>query len=315
MKRPNYAFFKGEIVPIDDAKVSVMTHALNYGTAAFGGIRGYWSNDEKQLFLFRPLDHFNRFKQSANLLMIDLPYSADGLRDLLVELLRQEDFHEDVYVRPLVYKSFEGIGVKLHGLEGDFTMFAFPFGNYIDADNTALKVGFSSWRRVSDNMLPARGKIAGAYVNSALIKTEAMLNGFDEALVLNEEGHISEASAANFFMVRNGKVITPPVNADILEGIVRHSAMTILAESMGLEVVERDIDRTEVYNAEEAFLCGTGVQVAAITEVDHRPIGTGKMGPIVTELRNTFFDAVRGKIPQYRHWLYPVFAEEAIKTR
>lgn len=314
MTGPKYAYFKGQIVPIDQAKVSVMTHALNYGTAAFGGLRAYWNADEQQLYVFRPIDHFTRFSQSANLLMIDLP-PIDQLVEILVELLRREEYHENVYIRPLVYKSMEGIGVRLHDVPGDFTMFAFPYGSYLETDDTEIKVGFSSWRRVNDNMIPARGKISGAYANSAFVKTEAVLNGYDEALVLNEDGHVSEASAANFFMVRNGQVITPPVSADILEGIVRHSCMTLLSEVMGMPVVEREIDRTEVYTAQEAFLTGTGVQVAAIASVDHRPVGAGKLGPIVQELRRLFFDAVVGKLPQYRHWTTPVYIAEPLKTR
>jgi branched-chain amino acid aminotransferase len=291
-----------------------MNHALNYGTAAFGGMRAYWNAAENQLFLFRPLDHFTRLKNSAKLLMIDMPQTTEQLRDTLCELLRTEGFQENVYIRPLIYKSMEGIGVKLHDVPGEFTMFAFPFGNYITADNTNLKVGFSSWTRIHDNMIPARGKISGSYINSALIKSEAELNGFDEALVINEDGHVSEASAANFFIVRNGKAITPPLSADILEGITRSTVMTLLTEVMGVEVVERDIDRTEVYAAEEAFLCGTGVQIAAITSVDHRPLGTGKMGPVVSKLRDVFFDVVSGKYPQYRHWVHPVYVTEPVRA-
>ncbi len=314
MPGPRYAFFKGQIVPIEQAKVSVMTHALHYGTAAFAGMRAYWNDDEHQLFVFRPIDHFTRFKQSASLLMIDLPYTPEQLRDILVELLRREDYHENIYIRPLVYKSEEGIGVRLHKLSGDFTMFALPFGNYLEHEE-GLSVCFSTWRRVDDNAIPARGKVAGSYVNSALAKSEASLNGFDEALVLNQDGHIAEASAANFFMIRKGKVVTPPIHANILEGIVRGSLITLFNEVLHMEVVERDIDRTEIYSAEEAFLCGTGVQLAAITSVDHRPIGSGKLGPVVGELRRLFFDMVQGKLPQYRHWVQPIYSAEPVKTR
>lgn len=310
---PKYAYFKGAIVPIEDAKVSVMTHALNYGTAAFGGLRGYWNDDEQQLFVFRPVDHFKRFKHSAELLLIDLPHTAEDIRDILLELLRKENYRENCYIRPLVYKSHEGIGVKLAGLEGDLTIFALPFGNYITKDNTDIHVGFSSWTRISDNIIPARGKISGSYVNSALIKTEADQNGYDDALVLNHEGHLAEASAANFVMFRNGKAITPPVYADILEGITRSTIMTLLHD-MGVEVEERPIDRTEVYYAEEAMLCGTGVQIAAITKIDHRPVGTGKMGPLVAELRDTYFKCVTGHISKYRHWVQPVYAAESVKA-
>ena len=313
MNRPKYAFFKGKIVPIDEAHVSVMTHALNYGTAAFGGIRAYWNADDSQLYIFRPRDHFTRLRSSAKLLMIDLPYSAEDLTNILVDLLRQENQHENMYIRPLIYISQEGIGVKLHDLPSEFTMFAFPYGSYLAKDDS-LNVGFSSWRRVDDNMIPARGKISGAYVNSALIKTEAIKSGYDEALVLNEDGHISEASAANFVMIRNGKAITPPNNANVLEGITLRTVMTLLSEVMGVEVVERNIDRTEVYNAEEAFFCGTGVQIASIGTIDHRTIGTGQIGPIVSELRRLFFEAVQGKLPDYQHWVQPVFTSESIST-
>ncbi len=306
MESPRYAFFEGKIVPIEEAKVSVMTHALNYGTAAFAGIRAYWNDDEKDLFVFRPLDHFRRFKNSASLLLIDLPYTPEQLRAITVELLCLEGYQEDTYVRPLVYKSEKGIGVRLHNLSADFTMFALPFGSYLGHEE-GVSVCVSSWRRVDDNMIPARGKISGSYVNSALAKTESALNGFDDALVLNEDGHVSEASAANFFMVRSGKVITPPMYSNILEGITRQTCRTLLTDEMGIEVVERQIDRTELYLAEEVFLCGTGVQIAAVTSIDHRPIGGGKMGPIVGELRQLYFDTVRGKLNKYRHWVEPVY--------
>jgi branched-chain amino acid aminotransferase len=309
MNKPKFAFFEGQIVPIEEAKVSVMIHGLNYGTAAFAGIRGYWSDDEKQLFLFRPREHFERLLGSAKMLMMKFPYQPEDLVKILVELLRKEDFHTNVYVRPLVYKAAEGIGVRLHDIPDALTMFAFPYGTYLETDEPA-KVGVSSWKRVDDDMIPARGKISGAYVNSALAKSEAILNGYDEAIVLTGDGHVSEASAANLFIVRNGVAITPPITDNILEGITRRTVMTLLSDVMGVPVVERSIDRTELYLAEEAFFCGTGVQIAAIGEFDHRPVADGKQGRIVTKLRETFFDVVTGKNPDYRHWLEPVFAPE-----
>lgn len=312
---PKFAFFQGQIVPIEQATVSVMNHALNYGTAAFGGMRGYWNEDEGQMFLFRPIDHFKRLLNSAKLLMIDLPYSAEDLREQLTLLIRKEDFRETVYIRPLVYKSMNGIGVRLHEVPGDFTMFCYPFGKYLDSDESGTHVGFSSWKRINDNAIPARGKISGSYINSAFIKTEAIMNGFDEALVLNESGHVAEASAANFFMVRGGRIFTPPLYADILEGITRSTMITLMTNEMGLEVIERDIDRTEVYLADEAFLCGTGVQIEPITKVDHRPLGSGKIGPIVAELSDLFHKAVSGRLPQYREWLHPVYQEEPVAAR
>ncbi|WP_119071817.1 branched-chain amino acid transaminase [Aggregatilinea lenta] len=303
---PNYAFFKGKIVPIDEAKVSVMTHALNYGTGAFGGVRAYWNPEDEDLYLFRPLDHFRRVLNSAKLLLMDLPYTPESMLDILLQLLRKEGYRQDVYIRPLIYKSSHVIGVRLHDLDAEFTMFAQPFGSYIE-DEEGSSVTFSAWRRVDDNAIPARGKISGAYANSAFIKTDAMLNGFDEALVLNENGHISEGSAENFFIVRDGVALTPPINANILEGITRRTVMQLLTEELNMPVVEREIDRTEVYLADEAFFCGTGVQVVAIASVDHRPIGSGKMGPVVRQLRDLYFNLVRGKLDQHRDWTVPVY--------
>ena len=277
MTQPKYAFFGGKIVPMEEAKVSVMTHAFNYGTGVFGGLRAYWNADEQQLFIFRPHDHFERFRQSAGLIRIAVPYSESELTDILIELLRVEDFHENVYVRPLAYKSTEVIGVKLHDLDDAVTIFAQPFGSYVKNEE-GLHVGFSAWRRVDDNAIPARGKIVGAYANSALIKSDAVLAGYDEALVLNQDGHVSEASAANIFVIRKGVAITPPVNANVLEGIVRRSLIELLRNELGVEVVERNLDRTECYVADEMFLCGTGVQVAAVTQIEHRALGTGSMG-------------------------------------
>ncbi|MDZ4768749.1 MAG: branched-chain amino acid transaminase [Chloroflexota bacterium] len=309
--KPKHAFFEGRIVPFEDAKVSVMTHALNYGTGVFGGLRAYWNEAENDLFIFRPFDHFERFLQSSRLLRMNLPYSEADLTQILIDLLRTEDYHENVYVRPLAYKSNEMIGVRLHDVDDAFTMFAVPFGRYVDKEE-GLHVGFSAWRRIDDNAIPARGKIAGSYVNSALIKSDALLAGYDEALVLNQAGHVTESSAANIFVVRKGVVYTPPVSSDVLEGVVWRSLTQLMRDEMGLEVVQRDIDRTEIYIADEAFMCGTGVQIAAITRVEHRDIGSGQMGEITTALRELFFSVVRGNVPKYRAWLSPVYQTERV---
>ena len=306
MTLPHFAYFQGKIVPYAEAKVGVMTHALNYGTGAFGGIRGYWNPDEEQLFVFRPHDHFIRLLNSAKLLCSQLQLTPDGLTEITRELLRREGYREDCYIRPLIYKADEIIGVKLHDMRDELTVFAVPFARYMDHDDDA-HVTFSSWRRVDDNAIPARGKICGAYVNSALIKTDAVLAGFDEALVLIREGHVSEASAMNVFMVRDGVMITPPVTDNILEGITRRTVITLAREDLGLEVVERSIDRTEVYLCAEFLLCGTAAQVTAVTRVDHRPVGSGRIGPITTSLRQLYDDAVRGRSPKHRSWVEPVY--------
>ena len=305
---PKYAFFKGKIVPIEEANVSIMTHGLNYGTGCFEGIRAYWNDEGGQLYVFRLKEHFERMVRSARILRIVLPFSADELSESTLELLRRERYREDAYIRPLAYKASEIIGVRLHDLEDGFGMFAVPFGRYIENEEGA-HVCISSWRRVDDNATPARAKITGAYINSALSKTDAVLSGYDEALVLSESGHISEGSAENFFMVRDGSLITPPVTSNILEGITRETIITLAWEEMGIRTIERPIDRSEAYVCDEAFFTGTGVQVAAITQIEHRPIGSGAIGPVVARLRELYFDVVRGKNPKYRHWCTPVYAQ------
>jgi branched-chain amino acid aminotransferase len=306
---PNYAYFHGRIVPYADAKIGVMTHALNYGTACFAGVRGYWNDDEEQLFVFRPHDHYRRFLQSSRLLLMNLQLSEDDLTNITLDLLRAEGFQGDCYIRPLAYKGDEIIGVKLHDMTDEVTIFSVPFGRYVDAEEGA-HVTVSSWRRISDNTIPARGKISGSYVNSALIKTDALRAGFDEAIVLNDDGHIAEGSAENVFMLRDGIVVTPPITDNVLEGITRRTVMTLLRDELGVEVRERPIDRTELYVCDELFFSGTGVQIAAITKVDHRPVGTGKMGPLVNDLRDVYFDVVRGKVAKYRHWNTPVYVKQ-----
>lgn len=309
MTLPTHAFFNGEIVPYEQAKIGVMNHTLNYGTGAFGGLRGYWNDEQEQLFVFRPLDHFKRLLNSGKLLCSEISYSAGELRDNALELLRAEGYREDCYLRPLIYKADEIIGVKLHDLTDEVAMFAVPFTRYVERDEGA-HVTFSAWRRIDDNMIPARGKITGAYVNSALIKTDAVRNGFDEALVLTEDGHVSEGSAENLFMLRDDVLVTPPVTENILEGITRRTIMTLAQDELGLEIHERKIDRTEIYLADELFMTGTAAQVTAITQVDHRAIGTGEMGPHTAQLRETYLDVVRGRIDKYTHWNAAVYLEE-----
>lgn len=307
MDLPTYAYFKGQIVPYSEAKVSVLTHALNYGTAVFGGLRGYWNDEEEQLFLFRPKEHFKRLINSAKLINIQIDETPESLTRLAGELLRTEGYRRDVYIRPLAFKADEIIGVKLHGLTDELSMVALPFDKYVSNDTNA-HVTVSSWRRVDDNAIPARGKVSGAYANSALIKTDAVLSGFDEALVLNQDGHISEGSAMNIFMLRDGVLVTPPVTANILEGITRRSVIELVQAELGLTVVERQIDRTEVYLCDEFFMTGTAAQIMAVTRVDHRWLGTGSMGPVTERLRQIFQDIVRGRFPKYKHWIEPVYA-------
>jgi branched-chain amino acid aminotransferase len=298
------AYFEGEYVPLRDARVNVMTHAFMYGTAVFEGIRGYWNADQGVLNGLKVPEHMARIRKNAGMLLMKGLPPVDELVGIVTEAVRRNGYREDVYIRPCFYLSSRAIGVRLHNLEHQFTVFSIPFGNYIDTE-AGCRLMTSTWRRNADDALPARGKIVGGYVNMAFQKSEAELNGFDEALVLTHDGHASEASAANMFIVRDGTLITPTVTDDILEGITR-VAMFELAETLGIPVEVRSISRSEVYIADEMFLCGTGVQMSPVLEVDHRPIGSGAAGPITRRLLQAYFAAVRGKDPRFAHWLTPI---------
>ena len=301
MDLSKHAFFEGKIVPLADAKINIATHGFLYGTAVFSGMRAYWNEEKKRLFVFRPYDHFRRLLHSARIMSMQSQYDEEGFIQLTLDLLRTDNWQQDIYLRPTIYKADMGIGVRLHNLKDEFSMFVTSFDKYVQNDTNA-HVTISSWRRIDDNVIPARGKVAGAYANSALIKTDANRAGFDEALVLDNNGHISEGSAMNIFMVRDGALVTPPVTDNILEGITRKSVIELARKELGLDVVERSIDRTEVFIAEELFLTGTAAQVTAVTKIDHRPVGTGVMGPIATKLRTIYEDLLRGKNKKYEHW-------------
>jgi branched-chain amino acid aminotransferase len=294
-------YFEGDFVAMRDAKVSIMTHAFMYGTATFEGIRAYWNQEQGKLYGLKLREHVERLRQSCRIMLMTNVPSVDELTGLIVETIRRNNFHEDVYVRPSFYKSTKAIGVRLHHLDNELYIITVPFGNYIDTE-AGVRVMSSSWRRNADEALPARGKIVGGYVNMAFQKSEAELNGFDEAIVLTADGHVNEASAANLWMVRDGVAITPPVTDDILEGVTRKAIVELLGNE-GIPVEIRSIDRSELYIAEEMFLCGTGVQISPVVEIDHRPIGSGAIGPIGRLVRDRYFDAVRGRLPAYRHWL------------
>jgi len=296
-KGNRYAFFGGEIVPIADAKISIMTSALHYGTAVFEGIRGYWCESERRMSVFALDEHLQRLLVNSRFMQMDLPYEPGTLRSAILELLERERFETDCYIRPLAYKSSCEVGVRLHNLDCGCCIFAVPFGRYIDKPG-GIRAMTSSWRRVEDNAIPARAKISGAYANSALAKSEAVRCGCDEAIVLSQDGHVSEASAANLFLVRDGVVITPPITDNILEGIVRAFVLR-LAHDEGLVATERSVDRSELYAADEIFLTGTGIELTAVIELDGRRIGTGHEGPVFKRLAHRFGDAVRGRAERY----------------
>lgn len=315
------AFFQGSFVDFADAKVSVMTHALNYGTGVFEGIRGYWNEDDEQMYLFRAPEHFQRMRQSAKILRMAIPHSDDELVEIARTLVRSGDFQEDVYVRPLVYKAACQIGLSMvrqteNGpalIDDEFTMFVVPFGPYLDVERP-IRCTIASWRRINDNMIPARGKVSGLYVNSAMAKTEAVEAGFDEGIMLTEDGHVSEGTAENVFLVRNGALVTPSVSDDILEGVTRRTVIQIARDELQLDTVERSVDRTELYIADELFLVGTGAQISPVREVDGRVIGDGGIGPVTRALQDLYFDIVRGGNARYRSWCAPVYPVPAAQT-
>jgi branched-chain amino acid aminotransferase len=301
-------YFQGGYVRLGEARLPLMTHAFLYGTGVFEGIRAYWNADQKQLYALRVKEHIVRLRNSSKImLMSDVP-SVEEWTEIIKQVLRKNNFREDTYVRPSVYKSTEAIGVKLHGLTHDFYVLAVPMGDYIDIEK-GIACGTVSWRRTNDISMPSRSKITGSYVNPAFSKTEAMLNGFEEAIVLTHDGHVSEGSAENLFMVRDGVLITPPVTDDILEGITRAGVMEI-AKYLNVPVKERQIDRSELYIADEVFLCGTGAQVSPVGSIDHRPVGDGHVGPIAKQVSKTYFDAVRGRLDAFRHWVIPIYPGE-----
>jgi branched-chain amino acid aminotransferase len=301
-----YAFFEGKFVSIEDAKINIMTHTFNYGTGVFEGIRGYWNAEADQLYIFKLQKHYDRMFKNFNLFRIQLPFSIEDACRITVELARMNGFRQDMYIRPLAYKSSYEIGPRFHGLEDDFAIFNIKLGDYVNTTK-GLSVMVSSWRRISDNCIPARSKATGIYINSALAATEAKESGFDEAIMLTHEGCVSEGSAMNLFMVRDGELITTPLTADILEGVTRQTLMQIAREQMNIPTVVRPIGRTELYVAEELFFCGTGAQVAPITAVDRRPVGNGKPGELTLKLQALYFDIVQNRLPEYSHWLTPVY--------
>lgn len=302
-------FFRDELRPFSEANVSIATHALNYGTGCFEGIRGYWNAEHEELYILKGREHYERFLRSARILKIQVPYDVDGLMAWTKKMLAANQFQQDVYIRPLAFKGAAMIKVTLSGIRDELGIFATPMGDYVRTEG--LKATVSSWVRIADNIIPSRAKVTGAYINAALANDDATLDGYDEAIMLSQDGQVAEASSSNLFIVRDGVLITTPVTSDILEGITRNVVFQ-LAKNLGYSWVERPIDRTELYVADEVFLCGTGVQLAAVVEIDHRPIGTGTTGPVTQALQQVYFGAVRGMDPIYRDWLTPVYGEGEI---
>jgi len=298
-------YFGGQFVPMREAHVGILTHALHYGTGVFEGIRAYWNETSEELFVMRPREHYERWQRNCGILRIAVPHSAEELCAITVELLRRNHFRTNIYIRPLAYKSAQRIGVATDDRDA-FAIAAIPFGEYFAAQN-GLHAGVSAWRRNEDNAIPPRAKITGAYANSALATDDAHRCGFDEAILLNQSGHVTEGATCNLFMVRNGRLITPPITEDVLEGITRDTVMELARREMEVETIERPIDRSELYCCDELFLAGTGVAIVPVVRVDHRPVKDGAVGPLTSRVRQLYFDATLGRMPAYRKWLLPVY--------
>ena len=301
-----YAYFKGKIVPFGEAKISIMAHAFNYGTGVFEGIRGYWNGGKNQLYILKLREHYERLQRSAVSLKIDLKHSLEEMIDLTVELARQNGYKEDIYIRPIGYKSAEKIGLGLTGIEDDFCIFLAPFGNYLDVSK-GIKVCISSWRRIAPHSLPQGAKMTGAYINSSLAKAEAVEKGMDEAILLSPDGTVAEGSGENIFMVKDGKIVTPPLTEIILPGITRVALLELADNELKVETIERHIKLDELFKVDELFFCGTGAQISPIVEVDGKKIKDGKVGPITARLQEVYFKAVKGNDPRYSDWLTPVY--------
>jgi branched-chain amino acid aminotransferase len=302
---PSYAYFQKQIIPLEEAKLPIMTHFLHYGTAVFEGIRGNWNDKQKQTYIFRQKEHYERLAQGARILNIALPMTIDELCKKTVELVAKCGFQDDIYIRPVAYTSSQQLGVRLHDLEHDFFMFAFPWGPYLDKDKVSC--GVSSWHRPEDNVIPPQIKATGIYINNALAKTEAIQNGYDEAIMLSPDGHISEGSGENIFLVVGGKLITPATTNNILLGITRNTVIELAEKELGIQTVHRSIDRSELYSAEECFLTGTAAHVTPVAEIDHRKIANGEIGPITAKLQEIYAKVIRGNHPKYMQWCTPVY--------
>lgn len=304
----------GKFVAYRDAKVGLLTHGLNYGTGCFEGIRGYWNADHGELYLFRLAEHYQRLHQSAKLLMMDLTDDVVAMCQATIELIRLNDYRQDVYVRPLAFKAAEEIGVRLHNVRHDFAIVAIPHRSYFES-GAGLRTCVSSWRRIDDNSAPARAKITGVYVSSALAKSEAIGNGFDEAILLTPDGHVAEGSAENIFIVRDGVVHTPPLTDAILEGITRKTVIELLRDELRVGVIERSIDRSELYQSDEIFFSGTAVGVSPVVEVDRRAVGSGAPGKIGSALADLYRDITLGLMAKYRPWLTPCHSSKSDRLR
>jgi branched-chain amino acid aminotransferase len=298
------SYIRGKIVPAEEATISIQTHSMQYGTAVFGGLRGYYNSENDTVYMFRLRDHFKRLIQSTKIMQLSFDKTVDELCAITLDLVKQSGYKENIYIRPIVYTSSLELSPRFKDIPTDIAIYILCLNDYLDV-NKGLKTGISSWRRIDDTVIPTFAKAAGGYVNSALAKSEAAQNGFDEAIFLDTRGFVSEGSACNIFLVRDSVLITPSLSSSLLEGITRRSILQI-AKDIGIPVIERDVSRSELYIADEVFFSGTGVQVAWVKEIDRRTIGEGVCGPITKKLQKLFFEIATGKNSAYNSWLTPI---------
>ena len=300
-----YIFLDGEYIKASEAVIPVRTHGFLYGTSVFEGIRAYYNKQDSQLYIFRPKEHYERLLASAKVIWMKSPYSIEEYIQITKELLKKCEYKTDVYIRPTLYNSSTNISPTLCDVKESFLIFTTPFGDYYEPQR-GLRLCVSSWRRTSDNAIPPRAKIGGAYANASLINTDAHHAGFDDAVVLSESGQVTEGSAMNIFLVINGKLVTTNTTDDILVGVTRNTVIE-LAKELNIPVEERAVDRTELYTADEVFCCGTGAQIAHVESIDHRVVGDGNKGEITNKIQTLYFDVVKGNIPKYKDWCVAVY--------
>jgi branched-chain amino acid aminotransferase len=294
------AYFQGQFIPFKNAKISIATHALHYGTGAFGGMRGIPDpNNSQQILLFRLDRHCQRLSQSAKFLNYQL--SAEKIQSVIVDFVKKNQPKNPFYIRPFVYTSDLGIAPRLHKIEKDFFVYGLELGDYLPPDGISCRI--SSWYRQEDRSLPLRGKISGAYITSSLAKTEAVEAGFDEAILMNSQGKICEASGMNIFIVRNNKLITPDLDQDILEGITRNSILTV-ARNLGIETLERPVDKTELLIADEVFLSGTAAKITPVKRIENYDLPSDR--PITERLKSKLTEITENRDPNYQNWVYAI---------
>jgi branched-chain amino acid aminotransferase len=300
------AYLNGDFIDLNDAKISIVTHAFNYGTGVFEGIRGNWNEEDSQLYIFKLKEHISRILDSAKIMRLEPELTNEQMCEIIIKLVEKNNYKEDIYIRPIIYKSSEVVGLRMHELEDDFLVYIVPFGDYLDPSK-GINCGTSSFRRIDDSMVPVRAKVTGIYVNNSMAKTEAFLNGYDEAIMLNMDGHVSEGTGENIAIIKGNNIISPSVSDNILEGITLETALKIAKTDLSLDIERRTIDRSELYIADEVLMTGTAAHITPVISIDKMNIGNGKPGPISKKLQEKYFAIIKGQDNDYDEWLTKIY--------